>query len=396
LAETAEQYGAHLIPLVEDLGLDVLWLGLAVRGAGPSRSADIRIAATRLEGPGNFFGYVTDALGTPEVYFNSADGISDDDVALLPPGAHTHLNWTFAAPGLYKLTLSATLRDGGQERHLGDGTFSFAVGVDARSGNGMAVTVIGAGHADLAVDLDSGRVFVCTAAFSCAGKVGDIPPAQAVLEVPNRALAIVPDDKKFAFLGKPGTKVWELPQAVLGKHVHGVIDPHLWEDVKNAKAYVQVIADTLITADPEGRSTYEENRNAYLLELSELDAYVASQVSKIPEARRNLITTHDAFSYLAEAYGLKVAGFVVPNPAQEPSAIQVTRLTESIRNLKVPAVFVEPNLAARASVLRQVAKDQHVEVCSLYGDAFDENARSYVAMMRHNADELLRCLGGGS
>jgi ABC-type Zn uptake system ZnuABC Zn-binding protein ZnuA len=92
---------------------------------------------------------------------------------------------------------------------------------------------------------------------------------------------------------------------------------------------------------------------------------------------------------------MKVAGFVVPNPAQEPSVEQVTRLTETIRNLKVPAVFMEPNLVQRASVLKQVAADLGVRVCLLYGDAFDENAQSYVAMMRHNADELLRCLGGG-
>jgi hypothetical protein len=58
-------------------------------------------------------------------------------------------------------------------------------------------------------------------------------------------------------------------------------------------------------------------------------------------------------------------------------------------------VFVEPNLQQRASVLRQVAGDQRVRVCKLYGDAFDEAATTYVAMMRHNADELLRCLGDG-
>lgn len=57
-------------------------------------------------------------------------------------------------------------------------------------------------------------------------------------------------------------------------------------------------------------------------------------------------------------------------------------------------MFTEPNLAQRASVLIQVARDQGVRVCSLYGDAFDDHARSYTLMMRHNADELKRCLGG--
>uniref|UniRef100_UPI0035D505E9 metal ABC transporter solute-binding protein, Zn/Mn family n=1 Tax=Polymorphospora lycopeni TaxID=3140240 RepID=UPI0035D505E9 len=72
----------------------------------------------------------------------------------------------------------------------------------------------------------------------------------------------------------------------------------------------------------------------------------------------------------------------------------MTKLTETIRDLRVPAVFVEPQLAARAGVLKRVAADQGVRVCRIYGDAFDHDTTSYVAMMRHNADELLRCLGG--
>lgn len=394
LAEVSEQYGAHLIPFVEDVSLDVLWLGLAVRGAGPSRTADVHLRATAVEGPGDFFIYVTSALGIPEIYINSADGLDETDVATLPPGAHTHLNWAFTEPGVYHLTLAATLEHEGQVQALGEETFTFAVGISPAS-VAAGRQVIDDGHADVSVDLDTSTLFVCTAPLSCADQTGDVPAEQAIMDVPNRAIALVPDDPRFAFLGSPGTEIWELPQAVLGKHVHGIIDPHVWGNVKNAAAFVQLITDTLVSVDPEGKAYYEANRNAYLLELEELDRYMAEQLARIPESNRALITTHDAFSYLAHAYGMRVAGFVVPNPAQEPSALQVTRLTETIRNLRVPAVFAEPNLHARASVLRQVASDQGVQVCKLYGDAFDEHAQTYVQMMRHNADELLRCLGGG-
>jgi anchored repeat ABC transporter substrate-binding protein len=214
-----------------------------------------------------------------------------------------------------------------------------------------------------------------------------------VIDVPNRALVSVPDDPRFAFLGQPGSQVHQLPQAVLGKHVHGEIDPHLWQDVKNVKAYVQLIRDGLKRADPDGSATYEENTRDYNRKLDELDSYVAGRIGRIPATNRQLITTHDAFGYLADAYGMTVAGFVVPNPAQEPSVQDIRKLTETIRNLRVPAVFMEPNLVQRASVLTQVAKDQNVKVCMLYGDAFDEKAPTYLDMMRHNADELLKCLG---
>ncbi len=402
LAEAAESYGAHVIPLVENIGLDVLWLGLRVRGTGKARGAtrtsSVKLAATKLDGPGQLVAYLTESLGQPDKYFDSTDGLGPADSTTLPPAAHTHLNWAFTKPGVYQLTLTGSLDhgDGKPLQPLGTGTFTFAVGVEphtVKPADGGAATVLGDGHTDLTVDLDSGQVF----AYSDARKVGavqtQIPAGRVVIDVPNKALVSVPDDPRFAFLGKAGAQVHQLPQAVLGKHVHGEIDPHLWEDVANAKAYVQLMRDTLVTADPDGKQVYEDNTAAYLRELDELDEYVRTTLATIPPNRRQLITTHDAFGYLASAYGMTVAGFVVPNPAQEPSVEQIRKLSDTIRNLEVPAVFTEPNLAQRASVLIQVARDQKVQVCSLYGDAFDENTRSYVAMMRHNADELKRCLG---
>lgn len=401
LAEAAESYGAHVIPLVENIGLDVLWLGLRVRGDGKQRGAtrtsSVRLAATKLEGPGQLVAYLTESLGRPDRYFDSTDGLDKSDSTTLPPAAHTHLNWAFTKPGVYRLTLQGSLdNNDGKLKPLGQGTFTFAVGVEPHTvepADGTKATVLDDGHTDLTVDLDSGQVY----AYSDAQKVGaqqtQVPAGNVVIDVPNKALVATPDDPRFGFLGKPGTQIHQLPQAVLGKHVHGEIDPHLWEDVANAKAYVQLMRDTLISTDPDGKQTYEANTTAYLSKLDELDTYVRTTLATIPKDRRQLITTHDAFGYLASAYEMTVAGFVVPNPAQEPSVEQVRKLSDTIRNLHVPAVFTEPNLAQRASVLIQVARDQGVQVCSLYGDSFDDHARTYVDMMRHNADELKRCLG---
>ncbi|WP_410643265.1 anchored repeat ABC transporter, substrate-binding protein [Amycolatopsis sp. lyj-346] len=398
LAEAAETYGASVIPLVEDIGLDVAWLGLAVRGDGKARGAtrasDVRLSAAKLDGPGTVAVYLTEALGQPEVYFNSADGLDGADTTTLPPAAHTHLNWAFSKPGVYRLTLSAQLATGSAAAaDVGSGTFTFAVGVDPHTVPGRPV-IIGTGHTDLAVDLDRGQVYAYTDAGT--GQQHAVAADQVVIDVPNRALETVPGDPRFAFLGAPGTSIHQLPQAVLGKHVHGEIDPHLWEDVRNAKAYVQLIRDTLKQRDPAGAATYDDNARAYVARLDELDTYVRDQIARIPADRRQLITTHDAFGYLAKAYAMTVAGFVVPNPAQEPSADQVRKLTETIRNLKVPAVFAEPNLKQRATVLTQIAGDLNVRVCQLYGDSFDATTRNYLAMMRHNADELHRCLGAAA
>lgn len=71
--------------------------------------------------------YLTEALGAPAVYANSADGLDGKDTTTLPPAAHTHLNWAFTKPGIYRLTMTAQLdTHTGQRTPLGEGTFSFA------------------------------------------------------------------------------------------------------------------------------------------------------------------------------------------------------------------------------------------------------------------------------
>jgi anchored repeat ABC transporter substrate-binding protein len=399
LAEGASKYAAEIIPLVEDVSLDTIWLGLRVRGTGAqfhaTRASDVLLTATELTGPGALVAYLTESFGDPDFAFNSADGLNDD-TATLPPDAHTHMSWAFTAPGVYRLTVEARLRISERSTPiaLGRQTFTFVVGVDPHSVSGMAVAaVLGAGHADIAVDMDAGRLYLYADPHG-GGQVRQTQydPTTTVIEVPNKALKEVPAGSGFRFLGRPGERVYQLPQAVLGRHVHGEIDPHLWQDVGNAQSYVELIRDTLITADPAGAAEYRRNTDAYLAELSELDAYVAATIASIPPARRYLVTTHDAFAYLAHAYGIPVAGFVTPNPATEPSLADRVKLTETIRNLKVRAVFLEPNLRARSSTLVQVAREQGVAVCPIYGDAFDDTVNSYVAMMRFNADSLKECL----
>ena len=402
LAEDAVKYAAEIIPLVENVSLDTIWLGLRARGDGgrygATRSSDIALSATGATGPGDVYGYLTGTFGDTDVYFDSSDGFDPtngyrDDTATLPADAHTHMSWAFSEPGVYTLTLSAQLRVDHESKPLplGESTFTFAVGVKSTAVPG--VTVLDEGHADLTVDLDQGRVY---ALYDPEGGGETTQTAfgadDVVISVPNKALSEIPAGGQFLFLGRAGAPIHQLPQAVLGKHVHGEIDPHLWQNVRNAMAYVELMRDTLSAADPGGSEQYRDNADAYLAQLDELDAYVASTVGEIPIAQRNMVTTHDAFAYLADAYGLSIVGFVTANPATEPSLADRRKLTETIENLDVPAVFLEPNLAARSSTLTEVAAEQGVDVCSIYGDTFDSHVRTYVEMMRFNAESLRDCL----
>jgi anchored repeat ABC transporter substrate-binding protein len=403
LAEGATKYAAEIIPLVEDVSLDTIWLGLRARGDGAqygvTRSSDVRLSATNVSGPGRMTAYLTESFGNPDTFFDSGDGFDPangfrDDTMDLPPDAHTHMSWAFTTPGVYRVTLQAELAvaAGTKPVPMGEQDFTFAVGVDPHTVPGMTgALVLRDGHTDVSADIDTGELYLYSDGEGGADQQRH-DPARTVIEVPAKALREVPAGPGFRFLGRPGTQIYQLPQAVLGRHVHGEIDPHLWQDVHNAQAYTELIRDSLIAADPGGTSTYRANADRYLAELSALDAYVQGQVDAIPAPARHLVTTHDAFAYLAKAYGIPVAGFVTPNPAVEPSLGDRRRLTETLRNLRIKAVFLEPNLRARSSTLVEVAKQEGVAVCDIYGDAFDDRVTSYVAMMRFNADSLRRCL----
>ena len=407
LAEGAIKYAAEIIPLVEDVSLDTIWLGLRVAGTGEqfgaTRSSDVLLSATQVDGPGGLVTYLTGTFGDPEIYFDSSDGFdpSDgyrDDTVTLPPDAHTHLSWAFTEPGVYTLDLAAKLQTSPDQKpiEVGTGRVTLAVGVDPYDVDGMpGAGVLDSGHSDITLDLDTGS-FSLLVDHEHGSHVHQefLDPDETVIEVPNKALHEIPGDPSFRFLGRAGDPIHQLPQAVLGRHVHGEIDPHLWQNVRNAMAYVELIRDTLIEVDPEGAAHYTANARAYLAELEALDDEVRATIAEVPRKDRTLVTTHDAFGYLAQAYDLSISGFVTPNPATEPSIAERKRLTQTIRNLEVPAVFLEPNLASRSSTLVEVAQEQQIEVCPIYGDALDDEVSSYVEMMRFNALSIRSCLGG--
>lgn len=277
---------------------------------------------------------------------------------------------------------------------MGSRTFTFAVGVDPTKVPGMRVTeVLAGGHADITVDLDRGDLYLFADPHG-GGEAAqhEYDAATTVIEVPNKGLLEIPPDPAFRFLGRAGELTYQLPQAILGRHVHGEIDPHLWHNVRNAIAYVKLIRDTLIKADPQGAPDYQAATLAYIAELEDMDEFVRETIAQIPQARRHLVTTHDAFGYLAQAYGIQISGFVTPNPSAETSVADRLRLTQTIRNLQIPAVFLEPNLLARSTTLSELASEQGIRTCEIYGDALDDRVTSYLQMMRFNATSLKECL----
>lgn len=177
-------------------------------------------------------------------------------------------------------------------------------------------------------------------------------------------------------------------------HGHGASDPHAWQSVTNVALYVGNIERGLAAADPKGSETYKANAAAYLAQLDALDAEIRADLAALPEGRRTVVTSHDAFGYFAADYGLT---FVAPqgiSTEAEASAQDVAALITQIKDAGIAAVFVE-NIADRR-LLDQIANETGAKIGgTLYSDALsgpEGPARTYLTMMRHNLSQLTAAL----
>jgi zinc/manganese transport system substrate-binding protein len=169
-------------------------------------------------------------------------------------------------------------------------------------------------------------------------------------------------------------------------------DPHAWQSLANAKIYVGNIRDGLIATDPGGENIYKANAAAYLAALDKLDAEIKTAIEAIPPARRKVITTHIAFGYFGDAYGIE---FIAPEGLStdaDPSARDIAKLIEQIRREKIPALFIENVTDSR--LLQRIAAETGVRIGgTLYSDALsppDGPAATYIDMMRSNVRELTK------
>jgi zinc/manganese transport system substrate-binding protein len=175
---------------------------------------------------------------------------------------------------------------------------------------------------------------------------------------------------------------------------HGAFDPHAWQSLANAVVYVDNITAVLATADPANASSYYRNRASYVAEIEGLDAEIRGLAAGLPEDRRTVVTSHDAFGYFSEAYGLH---FVAPHGVStesEPSAADIAALIRQIREEGIRAIFIES--IADSRLLEQIAAETGASIGgTLYSDSLskpDGPASTYLNMMRYNALTLARAL----
>ncbi len=239
------------------------------------------------------------------------------------------------------------------------------------------------------------------------------PDADAHVYTPNANDARAVADANVIFVNGLGFETWSktlidnsgtkarvyvATNGVSPLKVDGEIDPHAWNALPNGVTYVRNIAKAMGEADAANAKTYQANADAYIAKLEALHKQTLSDLGTLPKDSRTVVTAHDAFGYLANAYGLRFLAPVGIDTESEPSAKQLAKLIDQLKNEKVAGLFVE-NITSPALV-EQISRETGLKIGGrLFSDALSVKggpATSYLAMFEHNLGVMLAALKGQS
>ncbi|MEG4285243.1 zinc ABC transporter substrate-binding protein [Microcoleus sp. A006_D1] len=215
----------------------------------------------------------------------------------------------------------------------------------------------------------------------------------------------------------PKIAVHELavPKPLMGEHEHEhgpedkaeskphaegekVPDPHVWHNPKNGVRMVETIRDELIKVAPANTQLYTSNAAKLTDDLEKIDTWIKAQIATIPANKRKLVTTHDALSYYADAYGLEIAGALQGVTTEEqPTAARIAELSSEIKTAGVPTIFAETT--TNPKLMETVAREANVKISDkeLYSDELGgpgTGADTYEGMLKTNTCAITSGLGG--
>lgn len=173
-------------------------------------------------------------------------------------------------------------------------------------------------------------------------------------------------------------------------------DPHFWLDPALMERAVERIQRALGDARPGDRAEIERNAAAYRGELRELDARYKTTLSTC--RRRDLVTSHAAFHYLATRYGLSQAPIAGLSPETEPDPKRLAELTDLVRRRNATTVFYETLVSREvAETLARETGTRTAVLNPLEGLTSEQEGKgaSYVSVMDENLAALKDALGCG-
>ena len=235
------------------------------------------------------------------------------------------------------------------------------------------------------------------------------PDADAHLYQPNTGDAVAVTEADLVIVNGMGFETWSAEliktsgtkatiavatDGITPLLVEGEVDPHAWNSLTNGMIYVNNIEAALSAASSDDAAYFKANADAYRAKLEALHDRALADIATLPEGKRIVVTAHDAFGYLADAYGLT---FLAPqgiDTEAAPSAKELAELIAFLNEQGAGALFVE-NIA-NADLIEQISRETGIKIGGrIYSDALSVKgspATSYLAMFAHNLDLLTTTL----
>ena len=169
-------------------------------------------------------------------------------------------------------------------------------------------------------------------------------------------------------------------------------DPHWWHSLGNVEKAAKIVRDELIKASPADRELFTENAAKYLARLDDLRKWAKTKIAELPRDRRKLVTSHDAFQYLARENGFTIYAIEGISTEDQPSSKKVAELIATIKAQDVRAIFLES--IENPKVLTEITKETGAKVGgSLFADGLGEgDAATFEGMYRHNVATIVDAL----
>lgn len=193
-----------------------------------------------------------------------------------------------------------------------------------------------------------------------------------------------------------GVEVEEEEEVQAHSHSHShshsfVMDPHVWLSPVLAQKEVQTITDALIEADPENKETYKKNSQTYITKLKDLDEEYRTGLGNAK--KKELVTQHTAFGYLAKEYGLVQVPIAGLSPSQEPSAQKLKDLKNFAEEHDINVIYFEelasPKVAETLADEIGASTDVLSTLEGLSKESQDKGY-DYIKIMENNLDTLMK------
>lgn len=170
-----------------------------------------------------------------------------------------------------------------------------------------------------------------------------------------------------------------------------ITDPHAWNSMANGVIYATNVMNALIKADPEDADYFRQRGKAYIEQLQKLDAWAKTEFTGIPQSKRKVLTSHDAFGYFGQEYHVSFMAPVGFSTEAEASASGVASLIKQIKEQQVKTYFIENQTDPR--LVKQIAAASGAQPGGeLYPEALSGPqgpATTYIKAFKHNVETIV-------